>query len=585
MKYSKLLIPTLKETPSEAEAVSHILMIRGGYIRQLAAGLYISLPLFLRVMEKINTIIRQEMNRIGAQELSLPVLHPAEVWQKTGRWDAIGDEMFRLRDRTGRDMCLAMTHEEIMTWLAAKELRSYRDLPQMWYQIQTKLRDEARPKSGILRTREFIMKDSYSFDADLDGLNKSYELHAQAYHRIFTRCGLLFYQVESDPGMMGGSTAHEFMAPSDAGEDEIALCGRCGYSANVELAVSQPPEYPTIDMPFEEVHTPEVKTVAEVSKFLGLPSHCFIKSLLLIAKDGAVLALLRGDEELHEDKTKRIIGQYRPAHKDEIREILGVEAGFIGPINMINKEIRVIASNSLKSGLYVSGANKKDYHIKGINPEIHFSTNNKEHKTLKLSGKMPEVHCLVVWRDIRVIREDERCVTCGAPLKIRKVIEIGNIFKLGVKYSVPLNAVYLNKEGSEVPIIMGSYGIGPARVAAAAIEQNNDENGIIWPMSIAPFSVLILPLSVSDDETTKAADLICTALNGKGIDFLIDDRDMRPGIKFKDADLTGIPYQIIIGAKNLKDGLIEIKDRRTKETMKMPPDTTVDYIIRLMVML
>ncbi|MEO5361708.1 MAG: proline--tRNA ligase [Nitrospirota bacterium] len=564
MQYSKLLIPTLKETPSEAEAVSHILMIRGGYIRQLAAGLYISLPLFLRVMEKINTIIRQEMNRIGAQELSMPVLHPAEVWQKTGRWDAIGDEMFRLKDRTDRDMCLAMTHEEIMTWLAAKELRSYRDLPQMWYQIQTKLRDEARPKSGILRTREFIMKDSYSFDADEDGLNKSYELHAQAYHRIFTRAGLLFYQVESDPGMMGGTTAHEFMAPSDAGEDEIAICGRCGYAANVELAVSVPPDYAPVDMPFEEVHTPRMKTVDEVSRFLGLPPLSFIKSLLLITKDAPVLALLRGDEELHEKKIQRVIGPYRPAHKDEIVEILGVEAGFIGPVNMINKEIRIIASTSIKTGLYAGGANKTDYHLKGINPEVHFQAD---------------------WHDIRVIRQDERCVRCGAALKIQRVIEIGNIFKLGTKYSVPLSAVYLNKEGAETPIIMGSYGIGPARVAAAAIEQNHDENGIIWPVSIAPFPVLILPLSTGDNETIKAADVICAALNSRHIDFLIDDRDIRPGIKFKDADLTGIPYQIIIGAKNLKDGLVEIKDRRTKEITKMPPDKAVEYVSRLIIVI
>jgi prolyl-tRNA synthetase len=552
MLYSKLLIPTLKETPSEAEAVSHILMIRGGYIRQLAAGLYISLPLFLRVMEKINAIIRQEMNKIGAQELSMPVLHPAEVWQKTGRWDAIGEEMFRLKDRTGRDMCLAMTHEEIMTWLAARELRSYRDLPQMWYQIQTKLRDEARPKSGILRTREFIMKDSYSFDAGEEGLNRSYDLHAAAYHRIFERCGLVFYQVESDPGMMGGNTAHEFMAPSDAGEDDIAICGRCGYAANVELAVSVPPEYAPVDMPFEEVHTPDKKTVDEVSKFLGLPPQSFIKSLLLIAKDGApVLALVRGDEELHERKTQRVTGAFRPAHKDEIVGILGVEAGFIGPVNPINKEIRIIASTSLKSGLYVSGANKKDYHLKGINPEIHFHQ--------------------AEWHDIRVVKENEKCVKCGAPLKIQRVIEIGNIFKLGTKYSVPLNAVYLNKDGLEVPIIMGSYGIGPARVAAAAIEQNHDENGIIWPVSIAPFPVSILPLNVGDSETQKTVKTIHDALRSKGIDVLIDDRDVRPGIKFNDADLTGIPYQIIIGAKNLKDGLIEIKNRRTKETVKVPP--------------
>ncbi|MCG6551317.1 MAG: proline--tRNA ligase [Candidatus Magnetominusculus sp. LBB02] len=565
MRYSKMLIPTLKETPSEAEAVSHVLMIRGGYIRQLAAGLYISLPLFLRVMEKINTIIRQEMSRIGAQELSMPVLHPAEVWQKTGRWEAIGDEMFRLKDRTDRDMCLAMTHEEIMTWLAARELRSYRDLPQMWYQIQTKLRDEARPKSGILRTREFIMKDSYSFDADEEGLKKSYELHAHAYHRIFTRAGLIFYQVESDPGMMGGTTAHEFMAPSEAGEDDIAICGRCGYAANVELAVSVAPVHPTVDMPFEEVHTPDMRTVGEVSQYLKMQPHSFIKSLLLITKDGKpVLALVRGDEELHEKKMQYIIGLYRPAHKDEIVDILGVEAGFIGPVNMKNKEIRVIASTSLKSGLYAGGANKKDYHLKGINPEVHFQAE---------------------WHDIRVIHENEKCVICGAPLRIQRVIEIGNIFKLGTKYSVPLNAVYLNKDGAEVPIIMGSYGIGPARVAAAAIEQNHDENGIIWPVAIAPFAVTVLPLNVSDEETAKAADSICSALTAKGIDYLIDDRDIRPGIKFKDADLTGIPFQIVIGAKTLKEGLVEIKNRRTKETTKTAPDEAADFVSNLMIVM
>ncbi|MBF0516023.1 MAG: hypothetical protein HQK97_02735 [Nitrospirae bacterium] len=354
------------------------------------------------------------------------------------------------------------------------------------------------------------------------------------------------------------------MAPSDAGEDEIALCGRCGYAANVELAVSVPPDYTPIDMPFEEVYTPRIKTVDEVSRFLNLPPQNFIKSLLLITKDAPVLALVRGDEELHEKKAQRVIGHYRPAHKDEIVEILGVEAGFIGPVNMINQKIRVIASTSIKSGLYVGGANKKDYHLKGINPEEHFKAE---------------------WHDIRVVRQDERCVRCGAGLKIRKVIEIGNIFKLGTKYSVPLNAVYLNKDGAEVPIIMGSYGIGPARVAAAAIEQNYDANGIIWPVSIAPFAVTILPLSVSDEETAKVADAICATLKSKGIDFLIDDRDIRPGIKFKDADLTGIPYQIVIGAKTLKDGLVEIKDRRTKETTKIAPEKAAEHVSRLMIVI
>jgi prolyl-tRNA synthetase len=554
MRFSKMFIATLKEIPADAEAVSHILMLRAGYIRQLAAGLYIYLPLGVRVIKRINKILREEMNGIGAQEITMPALHPSEVWQETGRWNEIGEEMFRLKDRGGRDMCLGMTHEEIITWLAAREIRSYRDLPQIWYQIQVKLRDEARPKSGVLRTREFLMKDSYSLDEDEKGLENNYQLHADAYHRIFSRCGLRFYMVESDPGMMGGAKSHEFMALSPAGEDEIVLCDGCGYAANVELARSVPQRVEIKDWPFEEVHTPEKRTVQEVSNFLKFGPEYFIKSILLISEEGPVLALVRGDQELHEKKLLRIIGGHRQARKEEVREILGVEAGFIGPMN---HKMRIVADSSLREGSYVSGANKPHYHAKGIKPDKDFSAE---------------------WCDIHVAKAKDSCANCGASLKVEKAIEIGNIFMLGAKYSVPLKAFYLDKNGQEKPVIMGSYGIGPARIAAAAIEQNYDKDGIIWPKSIAPFDVKILPLNMKDAKTVEVAEKLYRDLSDSGIDVLMDDRDERAGVKFKDADLIGIPAQVIIGEKNLKEGLIEVKDRRTKEAVKVRIDDAIEII-------
>ncbi|UCE78222.1 MAG: proline--tRNA ligase [Nitrospiraceae bacterium] len=540
MRFSKLFIPTLREEPADAESISHILMLRAGYIRQLAAGLYIYLPLFQKVLNRINAVIRQEMDAIGAQEIVMPALHPAEIWQQTGRWDTIGDEMFRLKDRGHRDMCLGMTHEEIVTWLASREIRSYRDLPQVWYQLQTKMRDEARPKSGVLRTREFMMKDSYSFDVSEDALDRNYKLHAEAYHRIFERCGLQFMQVESDPGMMGGAISHEFMAPSPSGEDDVALCESCGYAANVELARSIPHKKETKIRDPEEVHTPEKRTVEEVSRFLKLSSSDFIKSLLMISDDGPVLALIRGDQALHEKKLSKKIGNHRPAHKEEVKDILGVEAGFIGPLG---QKIRMIADECLKEGVYVCGANKQHYHMSGIAAERDFT---------------PE------WHDIHVAQEGDLCVNCNAGLTVRRVIEIGNIFKLGTKYSEPLKAYFLDENGNEKPIIMGSYGIGPARIAAAAIEQNHDRDGIIWSPDIAPFHIEILPLNLNDKKTVSVAEKIYNELSESGIDVLIDDREVRAGVKFKDADLIGIPTQVIIGEKNLKNGLVEVKDRKTK---------------------
>lgn len=545
MLFSKMFIPTLREAPADAEAISHILMLRAGYVRQLAAGLYMYLPLGLRVLNKINAILKEEMDAIGGQEISLPVLHPAEIWQQTGRWDTIGDEMFRLKDRTGRDMCLGMTHEEIMTWLASREIRSYRDMPQVWYQIQTKLRDEARPKSGILRTREFLMKDSYSFDTSEEALDKNYQLHAAAYHKIFERCGLTFLMVESDPGMMGGGVSHEFMAPSPAGEDEVALCDKCGYSANVELALSTPRQIESKKWEKEEIHTPEKRTIQEVSNFLKLTPDYFIKSILVISDNGPVLALVRGEQELHEKKLSKVIGNHRPAQKIEIKEILGVEAGFIGPMG---HTLRIVADTCLKEGLYISGANKPHYHVRGIKAETDFTAE---------------------WHDIHIARSGDFCVKCGSTLKAERVIEIGNIFKLGTKYSSALKALYLDENGQEKPIVMGSYGIGPARIAAAAIEQNYDKDGIIWPKNLAPFDVEILPLNMKDQTTTEVAEKLYRELSGIGLEILMDDRDERAGVKFKDADLIGIPTQIILGEKNLKEGLVEVKNRMTKEIVKV----------------
>ncbi|MEJ2253231.1 MAG: proline--tRNA ligase [Nitrospirota bacterium] len=552
MLLSRLFVPTLREDPSEAEAASHRLLVRAGYVRQLAAGLYIYLPLGWKVMQKINAIIREEMDAIGGQEVSMPVLHPAEVWQQTGRWEEIGEEMFRLKDRGGRDMCLGMTHEEIMAWLAAQEIRSYRDLPQVWYQIQTKLRDEARPKSGILRTREFVMKDSYSFDVDEEGLERSYQLHSVAYERIFSRCGLTFHRVESDPGMMGGATAHEYMAPSPAGEDDVALCDACGYAANVELARSVPPATPAADWEYEEVHTPGKRTVEEVSTFLRADPRHFIKSLLYMADGGPVLALVRGDQELHEKKLERVLrSPVRPAHREEVRDVLGVEAGFIGPQG---RKVPMIADPALKEGLYISGANREDYHVRGLRAGVHFEPR---------------------WEDIHVAQGGDGCPQCGELLRTERCIEIGNIFKLGTKYSVPLRAFFLDEEGAERPIVMGSYGIGPARIAAAAVEQNHDKDGIVWPWAIAPFEVQIIPLNMGDPGTVEVARSMYEELAQAGVDVLMDDRDLRAGVKFKDADLIGVAKHVVVGERGLKEGVVEVKDRQTRETAKMRPEEAV----------
>jgi prolyl-tRNA synthetase len=537
-------MPTLKEDPSDAEAVSHKLLVRGGFVRQFASGIYIFLPLGWRVMARINRIIREEMDAIGALELSMPTIHPADVWQQTGRYFDIGGEMFRLKDRGGRDMVLAMTHEEVFAWLAARELRSYRDLPQIWYQIQLKFRDEPRPKGGILRVREFLMKDSYSFDVDVEGLERSYAKHILAYDRIFERTGLRFHRVESDPGMMGGAQAHEYMAASAAGEDRVVLCGSCGYAANIELArsIAAAPEGDVSDR-LEEVSTPERRTIKDVAEFLGVPRSSLIKSLLLVAGDERVMVLVRGDQELHERKLERYLGtEVRPAHPDEVRETTGAEVGFVGPVGL---DVRMVADQSLapdgpgRGRPYITGANKAHTHLMGV--------------VLGRDAR-PE------WADLREAAEGERCVECGADLRVEQVIEVGNIFKLGTKYSVPLGATVLDEEGGETPIVMGSYGIGPARIAAAAVEQSHDERGIVWPKAIAPFDVHMVQVQAADEEQTGAAQSLYTSLGVAGWEVLWDDRDERPGVKFKDAELIGCPVRVTVG-RRAAEGVVEIEPR------------------------
>jgi prolyl-tRNA synthetase len=558
MRWSRSLIPTLKEDPADAEAVSHRLMVRAGYVRQLAAGIYVFLPLGQRVMSKINAIIREEMNAIGAQEITMPVILPAELWQQSGRWDAIGGELFRLKDRNQRDMCLGMTHEEVIAWLASREVRSYRDLPQAWYQIQTKERDEARPKSGVLRTREFVMKDSYSLDRDAAGLEVQYEAHRQAYCRIFERCGVKYCVVESDPGMMGGAGSHEFMAPSPAGEDRVALCDACGYAANVELAVSRAaqPAFPAGSL--EEVATPGARTIAEVCAFLGVEPALTIKSLVVMAESGPVLALVRGDHQLHEKKLQRILGAFRPARQEEIVEATGGEAGFVGPVGL---RFRTIADESLRTGRYVAGANKPDTHLRGAVPGEHFQAE---------------------FADLREAAAGDACAQCGAPLRVERVIEIGNIFKLGTKYSVPLGALYLDEDSQERPIVMGSYGIGPARIAAAAIEQGHDADGIIWPETIAPFQVHLLVVNMKEGPLAAMAEALHAELAAAGVEVLYDDRDERPGVKFKDADLLGMPLRITVGARARKEGLVEIRRRRTGEVETAAPSEVVARVRALL---
>jgi len=560
VRWSQTFIPTLREDPVGAEAISHKLLLRGGFIRQLTAGVYILLPLAQRVRLKIIEIIRQEMNRIGGQEFLFSALQPAELWQTSGRWDIVSDIMFRLRDRKDTPMALGITHEEAFAFIASQSINSYRQLPQIWYQIQTKFRDEARPKSGLLRVREFTMKDSYSLDIDQAGLDKSYQAHYDAYCKIYERCGLTFTAVQASSGAMGGSESTEFMVWTDAGEDRIILCKNCGYAANIEKAIAKIIPYEengSETLALEQFATPGLRTVEQLAKFSKETSaEKQIKSLVYLVNSELIFILLRGDHELNETKLQSLLctSNLRPATESEIQDALGALPGSLGAVNVTKdkhpKIKKIIADHHLKDRKnMVTGANHDDFHLKGV--------------SISRDIKVDE------WADLYVVNENSLCDKCGHKLEMVKGLEIGHIFKLGTKYSEAFKATPLLADGTAVPIVMGSYGIGVERIIAAAVELYNDDNGIIWPLSIAPFSLVITPVNVKDEKLMAIARKIYDQLNNAGIDVLLDDRDERPGVKFKDADLIGIPFRMTIG-KSVEKGEIELFKRADK-TIKMIP--------------
>ena len=572
-RWSQLFIPTLREAPADAEVASHKFLLRAGYVRQLGAGIYSFLFLGQRAELNITKIVREEMDKIG-QEFFLPALHPRELWEASGRWSVMGDNMFRLKDRKGADLCLGMTHEEVMTEIARKELRSYKQLPQIWYQIQTKFRDEPRPKAGLLRVRQFTMKDSYSFDIDAAGLDVSYQKHYDVYSRIFTRCGLKFVVVEAHSGAMGGSLSHEFMVYSDAGEDFVASCANCGYAANMEKATSR--LTPVMDLPAsgdgkpELVETPGMKTIEDVARFLKVSPTQKMKTLAYMAADVKdqsgkkmvpVVVFMRGDHMLNEAKLTAAIGtaDFRPMQAEEIEQVFESPAGFLGPVNIPNRNGLVVVVDEALRGRknLIAGANKENYHLKNVTPDRDFKVER--------------------WVDLRSAAEGEGCPNCGSPLKVAKAVEIGHIFKLGYKYSESMGARVLDKDGKEVMPIMGCYGIGIERIMTAAIEQNNDENGFWLPQSIAPFDVIVTPTNVSDAKLSSTANEVALSLEKAGFDVLLDDRDERPGVKFKDADLIGIPFRINVG-KKVTEGRVEIVRRSTRESH----DATIAEIARVL---
>jgi prolyl-tRNA synthetase len=560
MRLSRLLLPTLRDNPAEAEVPSHRLMMRAGMIRKLSSGLYTYLPMGLRVLTKIETIVREEMTRIGAQEVLMPVLQPAELWQETGRWQAYGKELMRLQDRHDRSFCLGPTHEEVITDLVRREVQSYRQLPLILYQIQTKFRDEIRPRFGLMRGREFIMKDAYSFDADLEGAKVSYQNTYDAYQRIFQRAGLRFRAVEADTGLIGGSASHEFMVLAQTGEEAIASCTACDYAANVEQAEAAPPQDPAVQADttaMEKVVTPGQTSVAEVSAYLNVAPRQLIKTLIFMADGRAVAVLIRGDHELNEIKLKRLLGvsELSLADAETVARTTGGPSGFSGPVGLSG--IPILADTvvfSMRDG--VIGANEKDAHYVHARPGRDFQVERVA--------------------DLRNVVAGDGCPRCGAPIALDRGIEVGHVFMLGTKYSVAMKATYLDPQRREQPFVMGCYGIGVSRVMAAAIEQNHDERGMIWPLSIAPFPVEIIPVQEKSASVMKAAESFYADLSPDSA--LLDDRDERPGVKFNDADLLGIPYQLIIGQKNLDAGHVEIKVRRTGERHNIAPDQVIPYL-------
>ncbi|MCD6490053.1 MAG: proline--tRNA ligase [Thermodesulfobacterium sp.] len=559
MRWSKFFIPTLREDPSEAEVVSHKFLLRAGMIRKLASGIYNFLPLGFRALKKIENIVRQEMNNAGALEILMPLVQPAELWQETGRWNNYGKELLRFKDRKDHDFCLGPTHEEVVTDIVRRDVKSYKDLPLILYQIAVKFRDEIRPRFGIMRAREFIMKDAYSFDADWDGLDKSYQLMYETYQKIFSNCGLKFKAVEAHTGAIGGDVSHEFMVLAKTGEDVIAFCEKCGYASNIELTPAISGEkYPfESEKLLEKVYTPGVRTAQEVAEFLGLPVSKITKTLIYILDEKeAVAVCVRGDHEVNEVKLEKLFSgkNFRMANEEEVRKIVGASPGFIGPKDL---KIKVIADKALEGyPNFVIGANEDNYHYVNANLGSTFKPD------------------LVV--DLRKATEGDLCPKCGEPLKFTRGIEVGHIFKLGTKYSEPMKATFLDKDGKMKPFIMGCYGIGVSRVLAATIEQNYDENGIIFPWQIAPFQIAVLYLK---EEFKENAEKVYKRLSQRW-DVILDDRDERPGVKFKDLDLIGIPVRVIFGKNYEKNKKIEVKIRKTGERKYVSPEELEIFINR-----
>ena len=564
MKMTNLYAPTLREVPAEAEVPSHQLMLRAGMIRKAAGGVYSYLPLAWRTLRKIEQIVREEMDAKGGQEIAMPIVQPAEIWQQTGRWDVYGDEMFRLKDRHQRDFCLGPTHEEMVTTLVKQDVRSYRQLPLLVYQIQNKYRDEIRPRFGLMRGREFIMKDLYSFDRDTAGLEISYKKMYDAYSQIFSRCGLEFRPVEADPGAIGGSGTHEFMVIADSGEAAIAYCDGCDFAANVEKAELLPlTSVAEAEKPLETVATPGKKTINDVAGYLSLSADRLIKSLAFITEKAPVLALIRGDHEVNEIKLANLLNvlQLEMAGEKEIQSLFHSEPGYIGPVGLTN--ITIVADASVMN-LHnaVCGANEADRHFTNVLPR-------RDIKPTHVA-------------DIRLIREGDPCPRCSSPVKTARGIEVGQVFKLHTKYSQALDATYLDENGQEQLMVMGCYGVGVSRTMAAAIEQHHDADGIIWPASIAPYQVVIVPINTKDEPQMTMAEQIYRELSAAGVEVVLDDREERSGVKFKDADLIGYPLRITVGPKALKENCVELKVRRTKESLLLPLDGYVDGVTRLL---
>jgi len=567
MKYSQLFIPTLKEAPADAEIASHKYMVRAGLIRQLASGIYSTLPLGLRVLRKIEKIVREEMNAIGGQEVFLPSIQPSELWEESGRWEFYGKELLRIRDRHDREFCYGPTHEEVITDMVRKEVRSYRQLPLTFYQIQTKFRDEVRPRFGIMRGREFMMKDAYSFHVDEESVLETYEDMARAYSNIFERCGLEYKKVEADTGSIGGAHSHEFHVLADSGEDEIGFCNSCGYASNLELAQrridqeTNRPESGKTPKDIEQIPTPGKKTIADVASFLSVSEKEVIKTVVFESPSGLVAGLCRGDREINPIKLKKLIDCEWLHPADQNKQDGNIPFGYIGPIGLDMP--KYADAEVMKMPQAVAGANKVDFHLGGIHPPRD------------LTG--------IETGDICYAKAEDPCPQCtSGSLQVKRGIELGHIFVLGEKYSKAMKAHFLDSNGKEKPMIMGCYGIGIGRTAAAAIEQLHDEKGIRWPKNIAPFQIEIMPLNMKDSATVEAAESLYNKMNEKGLEVLLDDRADRAGIKFKDADLLGLPLQLIIGPKTLKEGMVEIRIRNTGEAKSIPLDQAFEETLKLL---